>query len=161
SKPDVQHGHRQDGAPGAARSTLVGWSDHRAIPFCTRVPSVGHRDIANGLSLLLLWFASAYRGKCLSSQVLIVASAYRRKRLSPQTRSIPDVLQEPLGGDLAAELGAARRFVHLAGDRVELGALQVAALRISDLIGRGAAAHLALDEIGERDALVGQRVAVL
>src|SRR5262245_36198942 len=74
--------------------------------------------------------------------------------------SISDVLQEPFGRDLAAKSGAARRFIDLAGDGVELGALQVAALRIADLIGRGAATHLALHQVGERDAPVGQRVAV-
>src|SRR5215510_10959193 len=83
------------------------------------------------------------------------------ERAFPYLRpSISDVLQEPFGRDLATEPGAARRFVDLAGDRVELGALQVAALRIADLIGRGAAGHLALHKVGERDAFVGQRVAV-
>ena len=54
-----------------------------------------------------------------------------------------------------------RLLVDLAGDRVELGALQVAAFRIGDLVLRGAAVCLAVDDVGERDAAVGQRVAVL
>src|SRR5262245_55994145 len=75
--------------------------------------------------------------------------------------SIADILQEPLGRNLAAAPGAARRFIDLAGDRIELGALQVAPLRIGDLIVRGSAAHLALHQVGKGHALVGERVAVL
>src|SRR5262249_41393683 len=54
--------------------------------------------------------------------------------------SVTNILQKPLGRNLAADLGAAGRFIDLAGDRVELSALQVAAFRIGDLVVRGAAA---------------------
>src|SRR5262249_61971876 len=57
---------------------------------------------------------------------------------------VPDVLQEPFGGNLAAKPRAPHRLVDFAGDRVELRALQVAAFGIGDLVGRGAAPDLAL-----------------
>ena len=44
--------------------------------------------------------------------------------------------------------------------RVELSTLQIAALGVGDLIRRAATLHLAGDEIDERDAPIGQRVAV-
>src|SRR5262245_55350972 len=89
------------------------------------------------------------------------------RRLSNPTWSqggkglVPDVLQEPFGRDLAARPSAPGGFVHLAGDRIELRTLEVAALRIGELVGRGAAFDLAGNEVGERDAPVRQRVAVL
>src|SRR5439155_24529800 len=85
----------------------------------------------------------------------------RAARRMSELGSIANILQEPLGWNLAATPGAARRLVDLAGNRVELGALQVAPLRIRDLIVRSAAAHPALRQVGECHALVGERVAVL
>src|SRR5436309_9992192 len=74
---------------------------------------------------------------------------------------IPNVLQKPFGRNLTPEAGSLGELVDLTRHRVELGALQIAALGIRDLIRRAAPFHLAGDEIGERDAAIGQRVAVL
>src|SRR5262249_25865260 len=139
-KANADRDHRQGGAPEiASRTEFTKLAGHKRIHF-----SVAFHWWE--IEILLMNYPRRYRG---------LPRAHRRKR------SIPDVLQEPLCRDLAAEPGAARRFVHLAGDRVELGALQVAALRIADLVGRGAASHLALHQISKRHALVGQRIAML
>ena len=69
---------------------------------------------------------------------------------------VADVLQEPFGGNLTAEAGAFRKLVNFSGYRVKLGALQIAALRIGDLLRRGAPLDLAGDEVGERDAPIRQ-----
>src|SRR2546430_13114601 len=50
------------------------------------------------------------------------------------------VRQEPIGGKVASEPLAARSLVSRRGDREKLGALDIAALRIGDLLARGAAA---------------------
>src|SRR5947207_14837462 len=50
------------------------------------------------------------------------------------------VLQEPIGGKVASEPRAARSLVSRRGDREKLGALDVAARGIGDLLARGAAA---------------------
>src|SRR5262245_22347210 len=78
----------------------------------------------------------------------------RSPACTPAPKSIPDVLQEPLGRNLAAETGAFHRLVDLAGDRIKLRALQVAAFGIGDLVGRGAAFDPPLDQVGKRDALL-------
>src|SRR5258706_8608875 len=74
--------------------------------------------------------------------------------------SVPDVLQEPFGGNGASEAGLFGQFIHLAGDRKELRPLQVAAFRIGDLVGRRAALSLAVHQVGERHPLLGQEHAV-
>src|SRR5271170_6887732 len=74
--------------------------------------------------------------------------------------SVPDILQEPFGRDFPAEALAAGKLVDLAGDGEELHALQIAALRIGDLIAGGAALDLAGGEVRQRDPLVQQRIAV-
>src|SRR5689334_2479841 len=74
--------------------------------------------------------------------------------------SIPDVLQEPLSRDFEPQAGRLRALVDLRGDRKELRALEIAALRIGDLIARGAALRLAADEIGQRDPYILQQHAV-
>ena len=75
--------------------------------------------------------------------------------------SVPNVLQKPFGRNLTPEAGLLGELIDFARHRVELGALQITALGISDLIRRAATFHLAGDETGERDAPIRQRVAVL
>src|SRR5207249_1553779 len=50
------------------------------------------------------------------------------------------VLQEPIGGKVASEPLATRRLVGRGGHSEKLRALDISALRISDLLARGAAA---------------------
>src|SRR5258705_13881556 len=83
---------------------------------------------------------------------------HKQKRLPG---SVPDVLQEPFGRNLAAEAGPPGEFVDPAGDREELRPLQITALRIGDLVRRTAPLDPAGGDVGERDPLVRQRVAVL
>ena len=75
--------------------------------------------------------------------------------------SIANILQKPFGRNLAPEAGLLGELVDFARHRVELGALQIAALGIGDLVRRAAPFHLAGDEVGERDPPIRQRVAVL
>src|SRR5262249_45174994 len=75
--------------------------------------------------------------------------------------SISDVLQEPFCRDMAAETRLADEFVDSTSNGIELGALQIAAFRIGDLVAGGAALGLPTDDIGKRDAPVRQGVAVL
>src|SRR5258708_658672 len=65
---------------------------------------------------------------------------------APPQSLVPDVLQEPFGRNLAAEAGPFSELIDLAGDREELRALQVAALRIRDLVAGGAALDPALGQ---------------
>src|SRR5215467_1048320 len=65
--------------------------------------------------------------------------------------SIADVLQEPLGRNLAAAPGCLRQLVNAPGDRKELRTLHVAALRIGDLMLGGSPRGAAGDEIGKPD----------
>src|SRR5689334_9672768 len=73
---------------------------------------------------------------------------------------VADVLQEPLGGNLAARALRSRRFVDATGDRIELRALQVAALRVRHLLPRGASGAPSRHQVGEEDDLVGEAHAV-
>src|SRR5580704_5457768 len=82
-----------------------------------------------------------------TSSLRLTVSSISRNMLS-----VPDVLQEPFGRNLPAEAGAPGELVDLAGDREELRALQVAALRIGDLLAAGAALDPALRQVGERHA---------
>src|ERR1700730_15140643 len=71
---------------------------------------------------------------------------------APALSLVPDVLQEPFGRDFAAEAGLSGELINLAGDGEELRALQVAALRIGDLVVGSAALDPALGKVGERHA---------
>ena len=75
--------------------------------------------------------------------------------------SIANVLEKPFGRDLTAEAGYLGEFVDLARHRVKLGALQIAALGVSNLIRRAAPFHLAVNQVGKRHAPIRQGVAVL
>src|SRR5258708_35098971 len=65
--------------------------------------------------------------------------------------SIAYVLQKPIGGQIASEPFATRRFVGRGSHREKLRALDIAPLRIRDLLPRAAAADLALDHVAEAD----------
>src|SRR5215510_1011419 len=67
------------------------------------------------------------------------------------SHSIADVLQEPLGWDLPAEPLRLGEFIDAPRQRPELVALQVAALRIGDLVVGGAALTSARDDVSEGD----------
>src|SRR5258706_12133458 len=65
--------------------------------------------------------------------------------------SIAYVLQKPLGGQVASEALAPCRFVGRCGHREKLRALDIAPLRIRDLVPRKAGADPALDHVAEAD----------
>src|SRR5712691_2393003 len=67
------------------------------------------------------------------------------------TLSIAYVLQEPIRWEVAPEPLAARRLVGHGGHGEKLRALDVAALRIRDLVPRAAAGDLAADHVAETD----------
>src|SRR5690348_4145537 len=56
------------------------------------------------------------------------------------SQSVPNILQQPFGGQLAAQSQGARPLVHVGGEREELHALQVPALRPGDVGARKAPA---------------------
>src|SRR5262249_42029562 len=72
------------------------------------------------------------------------------------SRSIANVLQEPLGGDLPTKPLRLGELIDSSRQRPELVALQVAALRIGNLIVGGAAPALAEDDVGECDGPLGR-----
>src|SRR5258706_2386168 len=63
--------------------------------------------------------------------------------------SIAYVLQEPVGGQVASQAFAARGLVSHGGHGEKLRALDVAALRVGDLLRRKAAALPAGDDVAE------------
>src|SRR2546426_601674 len=65
--------------------------------------------------------------------------------------SIAYVLQEPVGGQIAPEPLAPRRLVGRGGHGEELHALDIAALRIRDVLPRRPAAGFAADHVAETD----------
>src|SRR5262245_32619551 len=69
--------------------------------------------------------------------------AAARRCGAPERRRAPGlvslVFHEPVGRDLAAEAPGQAGLVDAAGDRVELGPLEVASFRVRDLACRGAA----------------------
>src|ERR1044072_8168315 len=73
------------------------------------------------------------------------------------SHSISYVLQEPVRRQLAPETFATRRLVGRGGHRKELCALDVAALRVGDLVARSPAAHPAVRHIGEADVAARAR----
>src|SRR5882724_2503598 len=70
--------------------------------------------------------------------------------------SVADVLQEPLGWNLAAYTLCLGKLIDAPGERPELVALQVAALREGDLLVGGADATVAFHNIGKGDGALGR-----
>src|SRR5436853_117995 len=68
--------------------------------------------------------------------------------------SIAYVLQKPVGGQIAPQPLAPRRFVGGGGHREELDALDIAALRVGDLVSRSAAADPAAHHVAEAHVAV-------
>src|SRR5437764_14606180 len=81
--------------------------------------------------------------------------------LMTEAYSVPDILEEPFGRNLATEARLADKFIDFTSNRIELGALQIAALRIRDLIGSRAALGRSRHDVGKRNPPVGQGVTVL
>src|SRR4051812_39015124 len=76
--------------------------------------------------------------KCLGRGSLMAGVWKLRAPVRSRRPSIPDVLQDPLGGNLVPGARRSRRLVDAPGDRVELRALQVAALGVGHLLRRRA-----------------------
>src|SRR5260221_7289546 len=98
--------------------------------------------------------------KCRGGLSGVAMAGIRGRERASDRESVANILKQPFRGDLVAQAGGARAFVDPRRDRVELRALQVAALRPADLVVGGAPRMPPVEDIGEKDEIAGKRHAV-